>query len=111
MNTAMGLLALSVGFVGMSLSAAKTQAAESGLKAAAGKVDITPTRPAYLAGYGANRRSEGAHDPLSARCLVLESGSVRIAFVSCDVIGVPRRTIEQIRAAVKSVPPNRLYIA
>jgi hypothetical protein len=81
------------------------------LRAAAGKADITPTRPAYIAGYGANRKSVGAHDPLMARCLVLEAGQARIAFVSCDVIGVPRYQAEKIRAMVKSVRPEHLYIA
>lgn len=28
-----------------------------GLLAASGRVDITPTRPAYIAGYGSNRKS------------------------------------------------------
>lgn len=83
----------------------------AGLKAAAGKVDITPTRMAYIAGYGANRRSVDAHDPLMARCLVLEQGGTRIAFVSCDVIGVPRYQAEKIRAEVSAVRPENLYIA
>src|SRR5581483_8936081 len=81
------------------------------LRAAAGKADITPTRPAYIAGYGANRKSVGAHDPLMARCLVLEEGQTRIAFVSCDLIGVPRYQAEKIRAMVKSIKPEHLYIA
>ncbi|MCS6775808.1 MAG: neutral/alkaline non-lysosomal ceramidase N-terminal domain-containing protein [Chloroherpetonaceae bacterium] len=81
------------------------------LRAAAGKVDITPTRPAYLAGYAANRRSIGVHDRLWAKCLVLEWQGTRIAFVACDLLGVPRYQAEKIRAQVKSVLPERLYIA
>lgn len=81
------------------------------LKAAAGKVDITPTRTAFIAGYGENRKSIAAHDPLMARCLVLEEGSTRIAFVSCDVIGVPRYQAERIRAAIKSVKPENVFIS
>jgi hypothetical protein len=82
-----------------------------GLKAAAGRVDITPTGPAYIAGYAPNRLSSGAHDPLSARCLVLESGDLRIALVSCDLLAVPRFQLQKIRAAVRSVAPERLYVA
>jgi hypothetical protein len=82
----------------------------SGLKAAAGKVDITPTQSAYLAGYGMNRRSVKAHDQLMARCLILESGGTRIAFVSCDLIGLPRYQIERIRGMVHAVAPDHLII-
>ena len=86
-------------------------AAPAGLRGAAGKADITPDTPAYLAGYEMNRLSAGVHDCLAARCLVLESGGVRIAFVSCDVIGLPRYQIEAIRAKIKNVPGERVIIA
>ena len=86
-------------------------AVPSVLRGAAGKVDITPDAPAYLAGYEMNRLSAGVHDRLMARCLVLESGGVRVAFVSCDVIGLPRYQIEAIRANVKNVAGERVIIA
>jgi hypothetical protein len=85
-------------------------ASNSDLIAAAGKVDITPTRTAFLAGYGINRKASEANDPLMARCLVLESGGTRIAIVSCDLLGVPRMQSEKIRAMVKSVSPDHLII-
>lgn len=93
--------------------ASNVVAAQKGesLKAAAGRIDITPKNPVYIAGYGSNRKSNSVHDPVSARCLVSESGGVRIAFVSCDLIGVPRYAVENIRRMVKSVSPERLYIA
>lgn len=86
-------------------------AAPAGLRGAADRVDITPDTPAYLAGYEFNRLSAGIHDRLAARCLVLESSGVRVAFVSCDVIGLPRYQIEAIRAKIKSVPSERVIIA
>ena len=89
----------------------QAMAAETGLRGAAGKADITPDKPAYLAGYEMNRLSAGVHDRLMARCLTLESGGTRIAFVSCDVIGLPRYQVEKIRARIKNVPPERVYIA
>ena len=91
--------------------ASGAKAAEAELKGAAGKVDITPEQPAYIAGYEMNRLSAGVHDRLMARCLVLESGGKRIAFVSCDVIGLPRYQIEAMRARIKSVKPAQVYIA
>ena len=87
------------------------EAQNSTLKAAAGKVDITPQTPVYLAGYGENRKSTGIHDHIMARCLVLEQGKTRIAFVSCDLIGMPRFHVEKIKAMVKSLPPENVYVA
>ena len=81
------------------------------LSAAAGKVDITPSHTVYMAGYGMNRRSMDAHDPLMARCVVLEASGVRIALVSCDLVGLPRYQIQRIRALVSSVKPDHLVIA
>ncbi len=98
-----------VGFLAATVSQA--QEAAQVLRAAAGKQDITPKNPVFMAGYGMDRKSIDAHDPLMARCLVLESGRTRIAFVSCDLLGVPRYQIEKIRAMVKSVTPEHLYIS
>ena len=81
------------------------------LRAAAGSVDITPARTAYMAGYGSNRKSLDAHDRLMAKCLVLESGEIRIAIVSADLIGIPRYQSEKIRSLVKSIKPENLYLA
>lgn len=81
------------------------------LRAAAAKIDVTPPRPAYIAGYDSNRRSTGAHDPISARCLILESGRTRLAFVTCDVIGLRRTDILKIRAQVRAIEPAHLFIS
>jgi hypothetical protein len=81
------------------------------LKAAAAKIDITPKNPVYLAGYGSNRKNNRVHDPVWARCLVLESGEARIAFVACDLIGFPRFVSEKVRKRVKNIRPERLYIS
>ena len=81
------------------------------LRAASGTVDITPSGPAYIAGYGQNRRSIDARDRLSARCLMLESGKTRIAIVSCDLIGIPRYEAQRIRDRIRSVPPEHVYLA
>lgn len=106
-KTTLILTAIYLGFAIGGLAIAQTR----GLKAAAGSLDITPSRTAFMAGYGMNRRSLNAHDRLSARCLVLESGGTRIAFVSCDVIGMPRYQITKIRAAVHSITPENLFVA
>jgi hypothetical protein len=93
------------------ISSTASAQAPAVFRSAAGKIDITPTGPAFIAGYGQNRRSIDAHDPLTARCIVLESGKTRIAIVSCDLIGVPRREEQRIRSRIKSVPPEDVLIA
>ncbi len=102
------LLAEALALFTMSLTA---HSQLSTLKAAAGKVDITPETPVYIAGYGSNRKSTGVHDQIMARCIVLEQGKTRVAFVSCDLIGVPRFHVEKIKTLVKSVLPENIYIA
>lgn len=93
------------------MTAAFAASAQTALKAAGGKVDITPDTPVFLAGYGSNRKSTGIHDRLMARCIVLEQGKTRFALVTCDVIGVPRFHVEKIKAMVKTVPPENVYVA
>ena len=60
------------------------------LRVGFGEIDITPSldRPVWIAGYGHGRRAEGVHDPLMARCVVLDDGSRRMAWVSVDVVGL-----------------------
>src|SRR5215471_12882920 len=41
----------------------------------------------YLAGFGHNRPATGKHDDLWARAIVIDSGPIRIAIVSLDLIG------------------------
>ena len=51
------------------------------------QVDITPTRPCYLAGSldPRNRVSEGVADPLFVRAAVFESGGTRLAYAVFDL--------------------------
>ena len=84
--------------------------ARAALLGAAGQADITPAQSVFLGGYGLNRRSATIHDRLTARCLVLESEGRRIAFISCDLVGLPRYEIQKIRAQIKSVPPENVIL-
>lgn len=97
------LLALSLIFIA-------SFAANAEMLAAAGKVEITPTKPVWMAGYGPNRRSEGAHDPLCARCLVLKNGAEEVALVSCDCIGLSRFHVLKMRSMIKSMPGDHVLI-
>jgi hypothetical protein len=50
------------------------------------RADITPPRGHALSGYPERtHRATGDHDPLYATVLLLDSGSTRVALVSCDL--------------------------
>lgn len=85
--------------LGGSLCAAAAEGAD--LKAGAAAVDITPKVGTPMAGYYFERASEGVHDPLFAKALVLESGGRRVALVSLDLISTTRGLVEKSREAIE----------
>lgn len=61
--------------------------AHAQLRAGVARVEITPSTSMTMYGY-ANRKcgpSDGTHDPLMAKVLVLESGGTRMAIVTLDL--------------------------
>jgi len=86
-------------------------AGAQGLLAGAHKVTITPSGQAWIAGYGENRRSAGAHDDLYCRALVLKSGEDTLAIVGLDLLGLVRPDVVKALEGVKSVPRDRVLVA
>jgi len=80
------------------------------LQAGAARVKITPDKLPYLAGYGANRRAEEVHDDVYASALVIQAGETKMAIVSCDLIGLLRPAVQEIRSKVTSVPAENILI-
>ena len=74
-----------------------TQSSSALLRAGASSRIITPQSSAYLAGLRNNRLSQGVHDDLFARCLILDDGQTRVGFVSTDLIGLTSSAIAEIR--------------
>jgi len=77
----------------------------SSLRAGAFAMDITPkTYPVESAGSMTPRKMTGAHDPLNARCLVLDDGKTRIALVTCDSCMIPREIFDaaKMKASAKT---------
>jgi len=66
-----------------------------------GKLD-----PVYLAGYHNNRIASGVHDALFTQAVVLDDGSLRIALISMDLLGMFNDEVLKIRKAV----PQKLNI-
>jgi len=65
------------------------------------EVEITPPVGVELAGYVARLGpSVGVHDPLYARALVMDDGERRAAILVCDLLGMDRSTVAQVRREV-----------
>lgn len=72
------------------------------LKAGTATIDITPSAGSRMAAFPRGpertpRRAKGAHDPLSARILVLSDGSQIVAFCTRDTTTVRSRELNRIR--------------
>ena len=87
-----------LGFCLIMLLASPLQALDVGF----GEVDITPKlggkEKVWLAGYGTGREAAGVHDPLMARCVVLQDGGTRIALISVDLVGLQFPAVQKIRS-------------
>ena len=70
--------------------------------------DITPPVGTSMAGHFNDRMNTGAHDPIQARCLVLDNGTARIALVTVDNCLVPREPFDAAKARIfkeTGIPP------
>ncbi len=85
------------------------------LLAGAATAVITPTVGVQLDGYGArDDSSQGVHDELEARVLVLEQGAQNAVIVSCDLLGVHAWIASEVRAraaAATGVNPDGVLVA
>ncbi|WP_435015538.1 neutral/alkaline non-lysosomal ceramidase N-terminal domain-containing protein [Tundrisphaera sp. TA3] len=83
-------------------------------KVGAATVDITPPIGTPMAGYYSERLSQGVHDPLYAKAIVLERDGKKAAMVSLDLISTPRKLVELTRAAIEAqgkVPGDAVMIS
>lgn len=84
------------------------------MRIGASKVNITPPVGAPLAGYS-NRTSfsTGVADELHARTLFLDDGRIRLAIVTCDLIGILPEFTYRIRSGAQDlgIPIDGLMVA
>lgn len=85
------------------------------LRAGAATTDITPELGVLLDGIvmkiGPVKR---VNDPLLARCLALDDGTMRLAIVVCDVTLITRAVVDRANALVQKqagLPPDRVLLA
>lgn len=85
------------------------------LQAGAVAVDITPAAGGLMDGYGARSEpSQGVHDSLFARVLVLDYGGDQCAIVGCDLLGIHPQIVAEVRQAVPSlcgIPAEHITVA
>jgi len=85
------------------------------LTAGFSKVCISPPIGAPLAGFAARQGvSEGIHDDLFARALVLANGKAVVALVSVDLLALSGDFIKRVRARIHSrtgIDPSSVMIA
>ncbi len=87
---------------------------DSGLRAGAAAVDITPREfPLNMPGGFRANMAESAHDPLYARALVFDDGTTTLAMVVVDSLGASPEVLDEVKdiASKKTgIPTNRMLI-
>jgi hypothetical protein len=86
---------------------AGTGAYASGMELQAGlaRVEITPSSPTTLAGYGSRKcTAAGTHGPLFAKVLVLATGQTRLAIVTVDLLSYNSQSLRADVADKLGIP-------
>lgn len=87
-------------FVGV-LPTVQARAAEQPVfLAGASMVDITPPLGELVVGNWVPLPALQIHDPLHAKCLILDDGKNRIGFVVCDNVGIGREIWDEARQQI-----------
>lgn len=79
---------------------AEEKPAAGQFRAGAAISNITPRLGRILVGGWGQPRATHIHDDLHARCLVLDDGTTRLAFVLCDNVGIDRQVYDQAKRLV-----------
>ncbi len=84
-----------------------------GLMAGAAVVDITPEGRVPLAGYfdRLGKKSKGVHDRVYSRALVLESGGMKVAIVSNDILLITAPLKQEVMELVEDIELDGLVLA
>lgn len=89
--------------------------AAADLKAGAYAQDATPTKfPISVNGNMADVQATAAHDPIHARCLVLDDGKTKLAIVVVDSCMLPRELVLDAKARatkLTGIPADHILIS
>ena len=84
------------------------------LRAGAATSNITPPLGIPIVGGFRPFPATHVHDELHARCMVLESGETRVAFVVCDLLGAHAAMFDEARrliAAESKIPAANVFMS
>ncbi|MBA4187743.1 MAG: hypothetical protein C0467_06960 [Planctomycetaceae bacterium] len=85
------------------------------LRAGAFAQDVTPEKfPVSVNGGFSDRKATSAHDPLHARCLVLDDGKTKLAIVVVDSCMIPRELLDAAKAIAEKktgIPASNILIS
>ena len=88
------------------------RAGEDGeLRASVARLDVTPDTPQWLQGYGP-RQSDGVHDRLYHRIVVLDDGDAQFFLISTDICTVSPGFYDQVMKELQereSIPPEQVW--
>ncbi|MGH7138448.1 MAG: neutral/alkaline non-lysosomal ceramidase N-terminal domain-containing protein, partial [Pirellulales bacterium] len=85
-----------------------------GFRAGAATSDITPPLGGGIVGGFLPIPSKHIHDPLHARCLVLDDGNTKLALVVCDLLGIHRLVSDEARrriAEATGIPRENVLVS
>jgi hypothetical protein len=84
-------------------------------RAGAYAINISPLKyPVIINGGMTERTADKLHDPLHARCLVLDDGTTQIAMVVVDSCMVPRHLLDEAKelaSKATGIPTSRMLIS
>lgn len=99
----------------LTLLAAVNFAHADGFRAGAYAIDLTPKKfPISVNGNMADIQATAAHDPLHARCLVLDDGHTMLAIVVVDSCMLPRKLVVDAKsqaAKLTGLSPENMLIS
>lgn len=87
---------------------------DNGLRVGVAKIDITPPVGTMMDGNPRNKGSQGIHDPLYAKALILDDARMNIAIIALDLIGLYRENVDSIRSKIQDqlgINKNRILIS
>jgi neutral ceramidase len=97
------------------LLAFSAAAQADGLRAGAFAINVTPKKfPISVNGNMADIQATAAHDPIHARCLVLDDGKTKLAIVVVDSCMLPRELIVDAKAQaakLTGISPDNILIS
>ena len=111
----MRLLILTLVLGGLPGCAPAERSGTGALRAGAYAMDVTPEKfPVSVNGGMRDRQATGAHDPLHARCLVLDDGRTRLAIAVVDSCMIPRDILDTAKewaSKATGIPTENMLIS